>query len=171
MACQYPRIRVLGWDELWSSFPQAGSVFSNPAIINCVQIFFRSVSFYLLFLFPRSCPPYMSIHNFSFSFIFSLVLSPRVCFRTHHPVLVPPQKGLRTLVVACRHFSPEEYADVDRCLNAARTALQQREERLQEAFSYVERDLQLLGATGVEDKYGSKRINQNILVLSLTPVY
>lgn len=67
----------------------------------------------------------------------------------------PPQKGLRTLVVACRRFSPEEYADVDRCLNAARTALQQREERLQEAFSYVERDLQLLGATGVEDKYGA----------------
>lgn len=64
------------------------------------------------------------------------------------------QKGLRTLVVACRHFSPEEYTDVDKCLNAARTALQQREERLQEAFSYVERDLQLLGATGVEDKYG-----------------
>lgn len=43
---------------------------------------------------------------------------------------------------------------MDRRLNAARTALQQREERLQEAFSYVERDLQLLGATGVEDKYG-----------------
>lgn len=63
------------------------------------------------------------------------------------------QKGLRTLVVACRHFTPEEYTDVDKCLNAARTALQQREERLQEAFSYVERDLQLLGATGVEDKY------------------
>lgn len=121
--------------------------------------------------FSRSCPPSMSIHHFPFSFIFSLVLSPRVCLRTHHPVLVPPQKGLRTLVVACRHFSPEEYADVDRCLNAARTALQQREERLQEAFSYVERDLQLLGATGVEDKYGSKRKNLNLLVLSLTPVY
>ncbi|KAG7239951.1 hypothetical protein INR49_028146 [Caranx melampygus] len=60
-------------------------------------------------------------------------------------------KGLRTLVVACRHFSPEEYIDVDRRLNSARTALQQREERLQEAFSYIERDLQLLGATGVED--------------------
>lgn len=57
------------------------------------------------------------------------------------------------MVVACRHFSPEEYIDVDRRLNAARTALQQREENLQEAFNYIERDLQLLGATGVEDKY------------------
>lgn len=60
---------------------------------------------------------------------------------------------------------------MDRCLNAARTALQQREERLQEAFGYVERDLQLLGATGVEDKYGSRRINQNIQVLSLSHMY
>ncbi|MEQ2222347.1 putative phospholipid-transporting ATPase IF [Ilyodon furcidens] len=62
-------------------------------------------------------------------------------------------KGLRTLVVACRHFSPEEYIDVDKRLTSARTALQQREEKLQEAFAYIERDLQLLGATGVEDKY------------------
>lgn len=60
--------------------------------------------------------------------------------------------------------------DVDRCINGARTALQQREERLQDAFSYVERDLQLLGATGVEDKYGSKRINQNTELLSLPHV-
>lgn len=55
---------------------------------------------------------------------------------------------------------------MDRRLNAARTALQQREERLQEAFSYIERDLQLLGATGVEDKYGEQQINLNILVSS-----
>ncbi|XP_056269785.1 phospholipid-transporting ATPase IF isoform X4 [Pseudoliparis swirei] len=65
-------------------------------------------------------------------------------------------KGLRTLVVACRHFSPEEYVDVDKHLNAARTALQQREERLQEAFAYIERDMHLLGATGVEDKLQDK---------------
>ncbi|XP_056895462.1 phospholipid-transporting ATPase IF isoform X3 [Takifugu flavidus] len=78
-------------------------------------------------------------------------------------------KGLRTLVVACRHFSPEEYADVDRCLNAARTALQQREERLQEAFSYVERDLQLLGATGVEDKLQDK-VQETIEALRLAGI-
>uniref|UniRef100_H3CMT3 Phospholipid-transporting ATPase n=1 Tax=Tetraodon nigroviridis TaxID=99883 RepID=H3CMT3_TETNG len=78
-------------------------------------------------------------------------------------------KGLRTLVVACRHFSPEEYVDVDRCLNAARTALQQREERLQEAFSYVERDLQLLGATGVEDKLQDK-VQETIEALRLAGI-
>ncbi|XP_034035363.1 probable phospholipid-transporting ATPase IF isoform X1 [Thalassophryne amazonica] len=78
-------------------------------------------------------------------------------------------KGLRTLVVACRHFSPEEYIDVDRHLTAARTALQQREERLQEAFSYIERDLQLLGATGVEDKLQDK-VQETIEALRLAGI-
>lgn len=63
------------------------------------------------------------------------------------------QKGLRTLVVACRHFNVEEYEEVDRRLHEARAALQQREERLAEVFSFIEKDLELLGATGVEDKY------------------
>lgn len=78
-------------------------------------------------------------------------------------------KGLRTLVVACRHFSPEEYIDVDKKLNSARTALQQREERLQEAFSYIEKDLQLLGATGVEDKLQDK-VQETIEALRLAGI-
>uniref|UniRef100_A0A673LR43 Phospholipid-transporting ATPase n=1 Tax=Sinocyclocheilus rhinocerous TaxID=307959 RepID=A0A673LR43_9TELE len=57
-------------------------------------------------------------------------------------------KGLRTLVVACRHFSADEYQEVDRRLHEARTALQQREERLVEVFNFIEKDLELLGATG-----------------------
>uniref|UniRef100_A0A665UV91 Phospholipid-transporting ATPase n=1 Tax=Echeneis naucrates TaxID=173247 RepID=A0A665UV91_ECHNA len=77
--------------------------------------------------------------------------------------------GLRTLVVACRHFSPEEYIEVDRRLNSARTALQQREERLQEAFSYIEKDLQLLGATGVEDKLQDK-VQETIEALRLAGI-
>uniref|UniRef100_A0A8C1WTA1 Phospholipid-transporting ATPase n=1 Tax=Cyprinus carpio TaxID=7962 RepID=A0A8C1WTA1_CYPCA len=65
-------------------------------------------------------------------------------------------KGLRTLVVACRHFSADEYQEVDRRLHEARTALQQREERLVEVFNFIEKDLELLGATGVEDKLQDK---------------
>ncbi|XP_029542130.2 phospholipid-transporting ATPase IF-like isoform X2 [Oncorhynchus nerka] len=65
-------------------------------------------------------------------------------------------KGLRTLVVACRHFNVEEYEEVDRRLHEARAALQQREERLAEVFSFIEKDLELLGATGVEDKLQEK---------------
>ncbi|XP_014885581.1 probable phospholipid-transporting ATPase IF isoform X2 [Poecilia latipinna] len=65
-------------------------------------------------------------------------------------------KGLRTLVVACRHFSPKEYIDVDKRLMSARTALQRREEKLQQAFAHIENNLHLLGATGVEDKLQDK---------------
>lgn len=55
-------------------------------------------------------------------------------------------------MVAYRLFSAEEYKEVERRLHGARTALQQREEKLSEAFNFIEKDLQLLGATGVEDK-------------------
>ncbi|KAK0153594.1 putative phospholipid-transporting ATPase IF [Merluccius polli] len=78
-------------------------------------------------------------------------------------------KGLRTLVVACRHFSAEEYSEVERQLSAARTALQQREERLQEAFAFIERDLQLLGATGVEDRLQDK-VQETIEALRLAGI-
>ncbi|XP_033847975.1 phospholipid-transporting ATPase IF [Periophthalmus magnuspinnatus] len=78
-------------------------------------------------------------------------------------------KGLRTLVVACRHFSPEQYSEVDKRLNTARTALQQREEKLQEAFNFIERDLHLLGATGVEDKLQDK-VQETIEALRLAGI-
>uniref|UniRef100_A0A8C4HLB4 Phospholipid-transporting ATPase n=1 Tax=Dicentrarchus labrax TaxID=13489 RepID=A0A8C4HLB4_DICLA len=102
-------------------------------------------------------------------FFFILPLSPLYLYPSPSLLLPPLQKGLRTLVVACRHFSPEEYDDVDRRLNAARTALQQREERLQEAFSYIEKDLQLLGATGVEDKLQDK-VQETIEALRLAGI-
>ncbi|XP_043087908.1 phospholipid-transporting ATPase IF isoform X5 [Puntigrus tetrazona] len=78
-------------------------------------------------------------------------------------------KGLRTLVVACRHFSADEYQEVDRRLHEARTALQQREERLVEVFNYIEKDLELLGATGVEDKLQDK-VQETIEALRLAGI-
>uniref|UniRef100_A0A671SRP4 Uncharacterized protein n=1 Tax=Sinocyclocheilus anshuiensis TaxID=1608454 RepID=A0A671SRP4_9TELE len=78
-------------------------------------------------------------------------------------------KGLRTLVVACRHFSADEYQEVDRRLHEARTALQQREERLVEVFSFIEKDLELLGATGVEDKLQDK-VQETIEALRLAGI-
>ncbi|KAM9824665.1 LOW QUALITY PROTEIN: phospholipid-transporting ATPase IF [Neosynchiropus ocellatus] len=48
--------------------------------------------------------------------------------------------------------NPEQFADIERRLNTARTALQQREEQLQEVYRFIERDLHVLGATGVEDR-------------------
>nr|XP_055074814.1 phospholipid-transporting ATPase IF isoform X1 [Misgurnus anguillicaudatus] len=78
-------------------------------------------------------------------------------------------KGLRTLVVACRHFSVDEYNEVDRKLYEARTALQQREERLAEVFNFIEKDLELVGATGVEDKLQDK-VQETIEALRLAGI-
>uniref|UniRef100_A0A671SVG7 Uncharacterized protein n=1 Tax=Sinocyclocheilus anshuiensis TaxID=1608454 RepID=A0A671SVG7_9TELE len=72
-------------------------------------------------------------------------------------------------VVACRHFSADEYQEVDRRLHEARTALQQREERLVEVFSFIEKDLELLGATGVEDKLQDK-VQETIEALRLAGI-
>lgn len=55
--------------------------------------------------------------------------------------------------MAYRRFTPEEYQEIGKRLHEARTALQQREEKLADVFNFIERDLELLGATGVEDKY------------------
>ncbi|CAO2613377.1 Phospholipid-transporting ATPase IF [Lemmus lemmus] len=65
-------------------------------------------------------------------------------------------KGLRTLCIAYRQFTAKEYDDIDRCLFEARTALQRREEKLADAFQYIEKDLILLGATAVEDRLQDK---------------
>ncbi|CAL8306512.1 unnamed protein product [Lota lota] len=78
-------------------------------------------------------------------------------------------KGLRTLVVACRFFSVETYSEAERRLGAARTALQQRDERLQEAFAFIERDLQVLGATAVEDRLQDK-VQETIEALRLAGI-
>ncbi|TSK53788.1 putative phospholipid-transporting ATPase IF [Bagarius yarrelli] len=78
-------------------------------------------------------------------------------------------KGLRTLVVAYRLFSAEEYREVERRLHEARTALQQREEKICEAFNFIEKDLQLLGATGVEDKLQEK-VQETIEALRLAGI-
>uniref|UniRef100_A0ACB8FBQ4 Phospholipid-transporting ATPase IF n=1 Tax=Sphaerodactylus townsendi TaxID=933632 RepID=A0ACB8FBQ4_9SAUR len=78
-------------------------------------------------------------------------------------------KGLRTLCVAYRKFTPEEYKEVDQRLHEAKTALQQREERLAEAFNFIEKDLDLLGATGVEDKLQDK-VQETIEALRLAGI-
>lgn len=65
-------------------------------------------------------------------------------------------KGLRTLCMAYRQLTSKEYEVIDRCLFEARTALQQREEKLANVFQFIEKDLILLGATAVEDRLQDK---------------
>ncbi|XP_048588932.1 phospholipid-transporting ATPase IF isoform X3 [Nematostella vectensis] len=62
------------------------------------------------------------------------------------------EQGLRTLAVAQRVFTPEEYRDVDAKLTKAGQAINDREQQLAEVFEEVECNLHLLGATAVEDK-------------------
>lgn len=60
------------------------------------------------------------------------------------------------MCVAYRQFTSKEYEVIDRRLFEARTALQQREEKLADVFHYIEKDLILLGATAVEDRLQDK---------------
>lgn len=62
------------------------------------------------------------------------------------------QEGYRTLCVAYKYLSAEEYAQADAGLREARLALQDREEKLMAVYNQVETGMSLIGATAVEDR-------------------
>ncbi|XP_058653414.1 phospholipid-transporting ATPase IG isoform X2 [Onychostoma macrolepis] len=61
-------------------------------------------------------------------------------------------EGYRTLCVAYKQLSAEEYAVADTGLREARLALQDREEKLMAMYNQVETGMSLIGATAVEDR-------------------
>nr|XP_033488844.1 phospholipid-transporting ATPase 11C [Epinephelus lanceolatus] len=61
-------------------------------------------------------------------------------------------EGYRTLCVAYKYLSAEEYAQADAGLREARLALQDREEKLMAVYNQVETGMSLIGATAVEDR-------------------
>ncbi|TMS06605.1 putative phospholipid-transporting ATPase IH [Larimichthys crocea] len=65
-------------------------------------------------------------------------------------------EGLRTLCVAYRRLSQSEYEEACHQLTEAKLALQDREQRLAQAYDIIERDFVLLGATAVEDRLQEK---------------
>ncbi|XP_051881908.1 LOW QUALITY PROTEIN: phospholipid-transporting ATPase IH [Pristis pectinata] len=65
-------------------------------------------------------------------------------------------EGLRTLCVAYKVLSCEKYEEVHTLLQNAKLSLQDRDRKLAEAYDVVERDLDLLGATAVEDRLQHK---------------
>ncbi|MBN3315148.1 AT11A ATPase, partial [Atractosteus spatula] len=82
-------------------------------------------------------------------------------------------EGLRTLCVAYKVLSREEFEDVCKKLNNAKLALQDRDKKLAEAYDVIERDFILLGATAVEDRYvkgrkKSKLFRRSTQILELT---
>uniref|UniRef100_A0A8D0H4E5 Phospholipid-transporting ATPase n=1 Tax=Sphenodon punctatus TaxID=8508 RepID=A0A8D0H4E5_SPHPU len=60
--------------------------------------------------------------------------------------------GYRTLCVAFKELTQEEYDQIDRQLCEAKMALQDREERMAKVFDDTEDDMHLIGATAVEDR-------------------
>ncbi|XP_066437894.1 phospholipid-transporting ATPase IG isoform X2 [Eleutherodactylus coqui] len=60
--------------------------------------------------------------------------------------------GYRTLCVAYKELSPEEYDKTNKQLEEAKIALQDREEKLARVFDDIEDGMHLLGATAVEDR-------------------
>ncbi|KAI6078676.1 putative phospholipid-transporting ATPase IH isoform X1 [Aix galericulata] len=65
-------------------------------------------------------------------------------------------EGLRTLCVAYKKLTAEEYSNAQKLLQNAKLALQDREKKLAEAYEKIERDFILLGATAVEDRLQEK---------------
>ncbi|KAK3719884.1 hypothetical protein RRG08_040183 [Elysia crispata] len=60
--------------------------------------------------------------------------------------------GLRTLCLAMVELNPEEYAEWAETFYKASTALNKREQKLEEAAELIEKDFVLLGATAIEDR-------------------
>ncbi|XP_032795610.1 phospholipid-transporting ATPase IF-like isoform X1 [Daphnia magna] len=60
--------------------------------------------------------------------------------------------GLRTLAVSARRLTSDQYADMMEKLNEARQVMVDRELCVSRIFDFIESDMTLLGATGVEDQ-------------------
>lgn len=62
------------------------------------------------------------------------------------------QEGLRTLVVARRTINAQEYDLWRQCHAEAESAYENKERRIRDSYASIEKQLTLLGATGIEDK-------------------
>lgn len=87
--------------------------------------------------------------------------------RTEHHVNQYSKQGLRTLVMAKRVLSEEDFAVWLLAHNEAKSALEGRERLLYESYCRLERDLSLLGATGIEDKLQDQGYLLNTFVYCL----
>ncbi|XP_062873840.1 phospholipid-transporting ATPase ID [Trichomycterus rosablanca] len=61
-------------------------------------------------------------------------------------------EGLRTLVLAYKDLDEQYFSEWKQRHHEASTALDQREEKLNDLYEEIEKDLQLIGATAIEDK-------------------
>ena len=62
------------------------------------------------------------------------------------------REGLRTLVVAKKNMTVEQYSDFEQKYNAAKLSVTNRSAQVAAVIESLERDMELLCITGVEDK-------------------
>ncbi|KXH48036.1 phospholipid-translocating P-type ATPase [Colletotrichum simmondsii] len=62
------------------------------------------------------------------------------------------REGLRTLCIAQRELTEDQYATWRKEYDAAAAALEHREEKMEEVADHLERELTLLGGTAIEDR-------------------
>ncbi|XP_072572275.1 phospholipid-transporting ATPase ID isoform X2 [Paramormyrops kingsleyae] len=77
--------------------------------------------------------------------------------------------GLRTLVLAYRDLSEQQWEDWAERRRSAERAADYREDRLAAAYEEIEQDMMLLGATAIEDKL-QEGVPETIAILSLANI-
>ena len=60
--------------------------------------------------------------------------------------------GLRTLVITQRHLTETEFEEWNSVYTSAKSAMDRRDEQIEHAITLLEKNMELLGVTGVEDK-------------------
>lgn len=62
------------------------------------------------------------------------------------------EQGWRTLALSFKYIEEDEYVEIEKLLNEAYNDLLNRDEKIEKANETIESDLELIGATAVEDK-------------------
>ncbi|ODQ64350.1 phospholipid-translocating P-type ATPase [Nadsonia fulvescens var. elongata DSM 6958] len=75
-----------------------------------------------------------------------------LCQKTAQDLQEFANEGLRTLCIAEKELTPQEYQDWNIRHQQAAAALTNREDRMEEVADSIERDLTLLGGTAIEDR-------------------
>lgn len=79
-------------------------------------------------------------------------LRPQSDCRAHLTLTIDTPLGLRTLTLAYKYLSEEDYEAWSRRYHAATVLIDGRDEAIEKASAEIEGDLHLLGATAIEDK-------------------
>uniref|UniRef100_A0A8C1W7G6 Phospholipid-transporting ATPase n=1 Tax=Cyprinus carpio TaxID=7962 RepID=A0A8C1W7G6_CYPCA len=127
----------------------------GPTIIYTLVLNFDSVRRRMSVIVRSSSGDYYLFCKGADSSVFPRVVSGKVeqvRARVEHNAV----EGLRTLCVAYKKLTHEEYEETCHLLNRAKLALQDRDKKLAEAYDVIEKDFILLGATAVEDRLQDK---------------